>query len=144
METFKFIQNAFPNIKTLALTCQLDEMFWNYYVCFTDKIRPEIFSDDFLINTVIQLPSVTKVCLNIEYFQYNNATLRCLFHLLPNLITIETKNMVRARRHLESHGHYYDEFVTNTLNRIKLKPLKIPDHPDEYLKSYSNFNERDY
>jgi hypothetical protein len=144
METFKFIQNAFPNIKILAFTCKLNEMFWNFYWSFPEKRRPEIFSDDFPANTIIQLPSVNTVCLNIEYFQYNNATLRCLFHLLPNLNTIKTKNMENARRRLESRGHFYDDFVMKTLARIKLKPLNVADHPDDYLKAYSHFDNRDY
>jgi hypothetical protein len=52
--------------------------------------------------------------------------------------------MENARRRLESRGHFYDDFVMKTLARIKLKPLNVPDHPDDYLKAYSHFDNRDY
>lgn len=122
-------------------------MFYNYYHAFPDIRRPEIFSDDFLTNTVIQLPSVRKVSIKAEYFQYNNATLRCLFHLLSNLINLETFDMKRARKYLESRGHYYDDFVKNTLNRIELKSpnnwIDLEDNDeDKYCKPY--FEDREY
>jgi hypothetical protein len=88
METFKFIQTAFPNVKVLCLTGPIEESDFNYYASPGDIRYPEIFSDDFFSNTVIQLPSVTKVRITVQFLDYHNEIFRYLFHLLPNLISI--------------------------------------------------------
>jgi hypothetical protein len=119
LETFEFVQTAFPNVKTLCLTSELQEIDSAYYSASGIK-QPGLFSNDFLSNTTIQLLSVTELYAVLDLDHYDNKTLCCLFHLLPNLITLRTNCLEFLLRHIESPD-YYDDFVMYSLNRINLE-----------------------
>lgn len=132
METFRFIQQTFPNLQTL----HLNSRFSAWDEDSSDERFPVIFDKDFSSNTTTQLPSVTKVSLEIESKQYNKITLRCLFHLLPNLVNIETDNHPFFCDYMQSSGHYVDSIV-NSLPRSKLSSHKMRTDP---FLSYNHFS----
>lgn len=74
--------------------------------------HPKLFTDDFMSMYTVQLPSVTKLYLNMESFLYDNETFRCLFYLLPNLTSIETDRIdFPSSSHRREGDEYDDNFV---------------------------------
>jgi hypothetical protein len=82
----------------------------------------EIFSDDLIENNTVQLLSITELKSNLDHAHYNNKTLRCLFHVLPNLTVLRMRmNDLSSFREMMQKPGYYDDFVMDSLNRIELK-----------------------
>ena len=117
----------FPNVKTLYLLFPMEKVDYSYCDAM-DIDLPEFFSAAFCSDTVIQLPSVTKVCLMIQDFQYDNYMFQCLFHLLPNLVSIETNRIGLIRKSIWHNP--YNNFVTNALARLKLISIRDQYHQD--------------
>ena len=123
METFQFIQQTFPNLRTLSLQCEFFVSGLDYYDGPPEERFPKIFADEFSSNVTIQLPSITKLCLDLNEEQYHQQTLRCLFQLLPNLVNIETNDFSFFCDYMRSGGHYVDSLV-NSLPLSKLSSYK--------------------
>lgn len=114
METFQFIQTIFPNLKTLFMSSELPEVERDRYLTSSSHKFPEIFQKDFRCDTIIQLRSVTNLSVAMEPEQYTKDTLRCLFCLLPNLITIETNDFAFARHYTKANGHFIDSILNQS------------------------------
>jgi len=126
-EVFNFIRNSFPNIRTLYFHSILSERERDYVDSFLESY-PDIFDNELRNNTQIQLPTVTTICLAIEIKQYNNATLKCLFNLLPNLKIIKTNDLEYAQENKELFRLYYDEIVENKLKSLTIEPYTLPNN----------------
>lgn len=138
METFRFIQQTFPHLQTLRLNSKFSEWDFQFDEDILDERYPEIFDKDFSSDAALQLPSVTKLSLEIESKQYNQPTLRCLFHLLPNLTNIETDNHPFFCDYMQSGGHYVDSIINSlpcsTLSSYTMRtdPFLTYNHASNY------------
>lgn len=141
-KTFTFIRDNFPNLRTvyfLSVLSNTDKVLFNYYIQECQAIFPELFNDDFCQNGQVQLATVSTIYLDIEYSQYSNQTLQCLFSLLPNLITMKTHSLEKAQR---LYNHRYSDVVKNRLRSLKIEPLSISKDPDGGSELFFHFCEK--
>ncbi|CAF0967212.1 unnamed protein product [Didymodactylos carnosus] len=124
METFQFIQKAFPNVKTLELTNwikhPLDES--------EEDTSVSSVNEDLLFDTTLQIPSVTQFC-HFTWSQYDNyKTFRRLLSLFPNLICLELDIEQSILRDILTLAHKDDLVKTLFAN---IEQLKISDFHHE-------------
>ncbi|CAF0767050.1 unnamed protein product [Adineta steineri] len=132
INTFRFIRNSFPNVRTLYFHCKLKKTDDNY-MQIHDVRFPELFDNDFHNNNEIQLLNVTTVYLNIEREQFNYLNFRYLFNLLPNLKIIKTNRPENARKYV---GHCYNDIAKNKLDCLKIEHLHIPQYINTSTKLF--------
>lgn len=86
-ETFLFIQKVFPNVTTIELTN------WIINSCIEDEEETDrkivLISEDLLSDTSLQIPSVTKFCINLWSQGVDYKTFHRFLCLFPDLVGLE-------------------------------------------------------
>ncbi|CAF0809366.1 unnamed protein product [Rotaria sp. Silwood1] len=116
LEAFLFIEKVFPNVTTINLT--------HWIIDLLDESEDEkdrnltVMDEDLLLDTSLQIRSVTKFCISLWSPFNDYKTFRRFVQLFPNLICLELDIELSLLHDILKHEQE-DKFVKTLLARIE-------------------------
>ncbi|CAF4298034.1 unnamed protein product [Rotaria sp. Silwood2] len=116
LETFLFIEKVFPNVTTIKLIHWIIDLL-NESEDEQDR-NVTVMSEDLLLDTSLQIPSVTKFCINLWSSFNDYKVFRRFIQIFPNLICLELDIELSLLHDILKYEHE-DKFIKIALARIE-------------------------